>query len=96
MAGQMVKKFVNLIEFTVLFFFVGLSVYGVVYTYDSIMGKQIKPLYTTKDRGHISVKQVKASSLQNIKVYEIKHDNDKETDSSKNNQLTISNLENQL
>ena len=93
MAGQIVKKFVNLIEFTVLFFFVGLSVYGVVYTYDSIMGNKIKPLYTNRDRSRVSVKQVKASSLQNIRVYEIKHNN-KDADSAKNNQLTISNLKN--
>ncbi len=93
MAVQIIKKFVNLIEFTVLFFFVGLSVYGIIYTYDSKMGNQIKPLYNTQRKSHISVKQVHSSSLQNIRVYEVESNKNNAKESVEKSKLTISNLE---
>ncbi|UDQ97370.1 hypothetical protein AAEX28_10105 [Lentisphaerota bacterium WC36G] len=93
MATQIVKKFVNLIEFTVLFFFVGLSVYGVVYTYDSISGNTPQSLYSERSKSNISVKQIKSSSLQNIRVYEVDSKKNSDTDLDKNdNELKISNF----
>ncbi len=93
MAVRVVKKFVNLIEFTVLFFFVGLSVYGIIYTYDSRMSNNSKYLYTTPERSHVSVKQVRYSSLQDIRVYKVESNNKEAKKNIEKSTLTISNLE---